>query len=211
MPYQSPPPVWMPAAEAIRHIQKVDEVTANQAIEQLRQAIEDGAVGPRWVSMIQPRMGASPLQAPSENVAATAAWRNAQIAVVGSVAFGDEAARQFDVIRSQVLQHWPIVASSAEEPPPRVHEPVSATDPPTRIVPKEGGRPSDKDLIIREAERRIATEERLPDSLAAFARDLHAWLDTRPNAHRAQKTGKVMTAATIAGHVRRLWDKRRQT
>jgi hypothetical protein len=77
-------------------------------------------------------------------------------------------------------------------------------------VPATGGRPTDRDRVIAEAKRRIRHEsETVPGTLAAFARQIHEWLDKQPKAIRVSKTGKVMTADTIEGHIRKLWDARR--
>jgi hypothetical protein len=49
---------------------------------------------------------------------------------------------------------------------------------------------------------------RLP-SLAAFARDLHSWLDKQPFAERSIRGGKVLSAPSIEEHIRPLWRKYR--
>jgi hypothetical protein len=77
-------------------------------------------------------------------------------------------------------------------------------------IPKTGGRPSDKDLIIAEAKRRMAANGPRPPTLIEFARELQQWLNTQPNAHRNSKTGKVMAVDTIEGHIRSLWNERRE-
>ena len=54
-------------------------------------------------------------------------------------------------------------------------------------VSKSGARPSDKEAIMAEAERRLAAGECIPSSLAAFARDLHLWLDRQRWAYRSNQ------------------------
>jgi hypothetical protein len=76
-------------------------------------------------------------------------------------------------------------------------------------VPKKGGRPSDKERVAAEAERRLAAGESIPLTLAAFTRDLHFWLDKQPWAHRRPMNQKVLSTASIEDHIRRLWRKYR--
>jgi hypothetical protein len=71
-----------------------------------------------------------------------------------------------------------------------------------------GGRPTDRDRVVAEAERRLRRRDyQRPPSLAAFAKELHDWLDGQPRAIRISKTGAVMQAETIEGHVRDIWNK----
>jgi hypothetical protein len=72
-----------------------------------------------------------------------------------------------------------------------------------------GGRPTDRDLLLEEAGWRLRHPETLPPTLAAFAGELRNWLEVH-GVHRAKKTGEVMKAETIEGHVRSLWNRYRQ-
>jgi hypothetical protein len=83
--------------------------------------------------------------------------------------------------------------------------------PPLDVAPiqKKGGRPSDKDTVATEALGRLAVGENIPSSLAAFARDLHSWLDKQPLAKRSVRGGKVLSAPSIEEHIRPLWRKYR--
>jgi hypothetical protein len=74
---------------------------------------------------------------------------------------------------------------------------------------KKGGRASDKDTVATEASRRLTVGENIPSSLAAFARDLHSWLDKQPLAKRSIRGGKVLSAPSIEEHIRPLWRKYR--
>jgi hypothetical protein len=76
-------------------------------------------------------------------------------------------------------------------------------------IPKKGGRPSDKDAVAAEAEKRLAAGENLPSSLAAFSRDLNHWLDKQPWAKRSIREAKVLSAPSIEEHIRPLWRKYR--
>jgi hypothetical protein len=136
MPYQSPPSVCMPGAEAIQHIQIVDAIGPEKAIEKLRQALAKGDVGARFTSMRRVPMGASPLQAPSDYVPWPSLWLQAEISADGYVKFEDQQPRAFEVIRSQVLQHWPLAvadtadSAQASAPPKRVTRRRYPTDTP---------------------------------------------------------------------------------
>jgi hypothetical protein len=74
-------------------------------------------------------------------------------------------------------------------------------------LPRSGGRPSDKEPILAEAQRRLAVGENIPLSLAAFARDLHHWLNTQSWAYRRPSDRKVLSAPSIEEHIRPLWRK----
>jgi hypothetical protein len=74
-------------------------------------------------------------------------------------------------------------------------------------LPRSGGRPSDKEPILAEAQRRLAVDENIPSSLAAFARDLHHWLSTQPWVYRRPSDRKVLSAPSIEEHIRPLWRK----
>jgi hypothetical protein len=79
----------------------------------------------------------------------------------------------------------------------------------TAPIQKKGGRPSDKDTVAKEASGRLAIGENIPSSLAAFARDLHSWLDKQPLAKRSIRGQKVLSAPSIEEHIRPLWRKHR--
>jgi hypothetical protein len=99
----------------------------------------------------------------------------------------------------------PAVADPAQATP----EPVtSAESPAAPPEPNLGGRPTDRDLLLEEADWRLRHERR-PPSLAAFGRELRLWLDVHGE-HRAKKTGEVMKAETIEDHIRDLWWNRHQ-
>jgi hypothetical protein len=74
-----------------------------------------------------------------------------------------------------------------------------------RSVASKGGRPTDRELVIAEAKRRIARNENLPPTLTTFVDQLRAWLAKHPRAHRNKKTNVVMRAKTIRRHVTNLW------
>ena len=76
-------------------------------------------------------------------------------------------------------------------------------------IPSSGGRPSDKEPILAEAQRRLAVGESIPSSIAAFARDLHNWLSQQPWAYRRPMDRKVLAASSIEAHIRPLWRKYR--
>jgi hypothetical protein len=76
-------------------------------------------------------------------------------------------------------------------------------------ISRSGARPSDKEAIMAEAERRLAAGECMPSSLAAFARDLHLWLDKQRWAYRRPMDGKVLAPSSVEHHIRPLWRKYR--
>jgi hypothetical protein len=78
-----------------------------------------------------------------------------------------------------------------------------------RPIPRAGGRQSDKEAIVAEAQRRVAADESIPTTLSAFARELHFWLDEQPKVLRRNNAGKVLGPASIEEHIRPLWRKRR--
>jgi hypothetical protein len=80
---------------------------------------------------------------------------------------------------------------------------------PAAPIPRAGGRPSDKEAIVAEAQRRVAADESIPTTLSAFARELHFWLDRQPRVLRRNNTGKVLGPASIEEHIRPLWRKYR--
>jgi hypothetical protein len=75
--------------------------------------------------------------------------------------------------------------------------------------PVKGGRPTDRDLVLEEADWRLRQPQIPKTTLAAFARELHEWLDDH-GMYRAVKTGEVMQAETIEDHVRSLWNAHRR-
>jgi hypothetical protein len=76
-------------------------------------------------------------------------------------------------------------------------------------ISRSGARSSDKEAIMAEAERRLAAGEYIPSSLAAFARDLHLWLDRQRWAYRRPMDGKVLAPSSVEDHIRPLWRKYR--
>ena len=68
-----------------------------------------------------------------------------------------------------------------------------------------GGRPTDRDLVLEEAERRLEHPQQVPKTLRAFSRELRKWLSGHGR-HRVKKTGEVMKAKTIEDRVRPLWN-----
>jgi hypothetical protein len=80
---------------------------------------------------------------------------------------------------------------------------------PTAPITRAGGRPSDKETIIAEAQRRIVADESIPPTLSAFARELHFWLDGQPRVFQRNNTRKVLGPASIEEQIRPLWRKYR--
>ena len=115
--------------------------------------------------------------------------------------------------RSLTTQAEPVIADPA---PTSAVPPVDSGGRPTdrdlvlsgEIVdpasPAKGGRPTDRDLVLEEADWRLRHQQ-VSETLAAFARELHAWLEDH-GMHRAAKTGEVMKVETIEDHVRSLWN-----
>jgi hypothetical protein len=62
-----------------------------------------------------------------------------------------------------------------------------------------GGRPSDRDLLVGEAVRRL--KENVPRQLAPFARQIHEWLRNQPDASKDSK-GEVARVETVQDHIR---------
>lgn len=76
--------------------------------------------------------------------------------------------------------------------------------------PAKGGRPTDRDLVLDEASWRLGVPSRTrAETLKAFAGELREWLEEHGE-YRAGKTGEVMKAKTIEGHVRPLWNARKR-
>jgi hypothetical protein len=77
----------------------------------------------------------------------------------------------------------------------------------SKPVSEEGGRPTDRDRVMAEAERRLRAGTSLPSTLKAFAEQLHTWLEEQPDAlrTRTRKGSEVMGADRIKKHVRPLW------
>jgi hypothetical protein len=88
--------------------------------------------------------------------------------------------------------------------------PADNKPPSPAAVSRSGGRPSDKEAVIAEAQRRVGAGENIPPSKAAFARDLHFWLDKQPWAYRGIKNRKVLGPAAIEENNGPLWRKYRQ-
>ena len=104
--------------------------------------------------------------------------------------------------RSLTTQAEPVIADPA---PTSAVPPVNSGGRPTiRLFSSLGGRPTDRDLVLEEADWRLRHQQ-VSETLAAFARELHAWLEDH-GMHRAAKTGKVMKVETIEDHVRSLWN-----
>jgi hypothetical protein len=113
----------------------------------------------------------------------------------------------------QALAHAQSPPEQPEAPPPA---PAQATHQPAVNVElsadlpegnRGGGRPTDRDLLLSEADWRLRHEHR-PKTLRAFARDvLRPWLDVHGE-HRGLKTQEVMKVETIEDHVRSLWNRR---
>ena len=78
--------------------------------------------------------------------------------------------------------------------------PAANTAPPAN----RGGRPTDRDMVLEEARWRLK-HRLVPETLTAFSRELHEWLEVHGE-HRAAKTGEVMKAETIEDHIRPLWN-----
>ena len=72
-----------------------------------------------------------------------------------------------------------------------------------------GGRPTDRDMVLGEADWRLRNRKTKAKSLPVFAQELHKWLEVHGE-HRNKKTGEVMKVGTIKRHVRPLWNKFRQ-
>jgi hypothetical protein len=65
----------------------------------------------------------------------------------------------------------------------------------------EGGRPTNRDLIVKEAVRRL--KENVPPDRAPFVRQIQKWLKEQPDARRNSK-GEVASGSedTITDHIR---------
>jgi len=111
-----------------------------------------------------------------------------------------------------------LYAEGGLEPPfgTQSDEPVFADPAPTTsarslvVLPtvNRGGRPTDRDLVLGEADWRLRHQQTKAESLAAFARELREWL-TDHGEHRTKKTNDVMQADTIERHIRPLWSRHR--
>jgi hypothetical protein len=89
-----------------------------------------------------------------------------------------------------------------------VAEPASAASGELLGALNLGGRPTDRDLVLGEADWRLRRRKTQAKSLAAFARELREWLQDHGE-HRGKMTGEVMKPETIEGHVRPLWNRYR--
>jgi hypothetical protein len=122
------------------------------------------------------------------------------------------------------------VAEPPQESPPPATRPVesavadpapgtSVESPAALPAANTGGRPTDRDLVIKEANlwltypRTVDPEGTrrppLPSTFEAFAGALHKWLESHAE-HRGVKTGKVLGLRSIKDHVRPLWNGRKQ-
>jgi hypothetical protein len=72
------------------------------------------------------------------------------------------------------------------------------------LIARTGGRSSDKEAIIAEAQRRVAADESIPPTLAVA--NCVSGL-RQPRVLRGTKTGRVLGPASIEEHLRPLWRK----
>jgi hypothetical protein len=98
----------MPGDEAIEHIRTVEKYpTAEDAIEQLRDAIVHRAVGAVLADMKKPPIGSTPISVPLDSIPPPEMWKTAQIKLDGTVIFSaGDSPRRFKVIRENVLGIW---------------------------------------------------------------------------------------------------------
>jgi len=109
-------------------------------------------------------------------------------------------------------------ASAPEQPETPSSAPARATLEPALASPatkpsqspqaqrQPGGRPTDRDMVLEEAAWRLRNQKTKAKSVAAFARELRAWLEVHGE-HRSH--GDVMKVETIEDHVRPLWNQHR--
>ncbi len=104
--------------------------------------------------------------------------------------------------RDEALALWPLDTDLSVEP--RVEPP--AVDPFRSGAP---GRPSAKEVILREAERKLSSGEVVarPRTLAHFARELFDWWEQERKKYKTP--GPAMTTGTIENIIRDLWRKAR--
>jgi hypothetical protein len=109
MTYEPPPPTLMSGKEAIEYIQCTDNIPEAEAVDQLRAAILNRAVGEVPVDIkTRPPFGSSPIGVPTPSVRSPEMWRNAKITAKGTVRFpGERRYRLFKVVRENVLNFWP--------------------------------------------------------------------------------------------------------
>jgi hypothetical protein len=94
---------------------------------------------------------------------------------------------------------------------------ISPESPKSLTAEPKVGRPTDRDMILKEADWRLRhgwqewlpKPESEPTKLRPFARWLRSWLELHGE-HRVEKTGEVMKLETIEDHVRQLWNDRKQ-
>jgi hypothetical protein len=100
------------------------------------------------------------------------------------------------------------VESAIADPGPAVSGPAAAEKPvPVASVevltalqePDPGGRPTDHDLLVAEAVRRL--KETVPRHLSTLRRDMHKWLSEHPDAHKNSK-GQIVSGETVEDHIR---------
>jgi hypothetical protein len=113
----------------------------------------------------------------------------------------DSAAAKWAFPRS-LIEPEPVSPGAETEPAIADPAPAASAAPPV----SSGGRPTDRDLVLGEAEWRLKHRRTQAKTLAAFAREIREWLKVHGR-RRVKKTGEVMKAKTIEGHVRSLWKK----
>jgi hypothetical protein len=118
----------MPGKEALDFIRSAELGCSEAgAIDQLRAAIVNCAVGARLTHMQRPPVGSSPNQAPFESVPQPAAWQRAQMRPDGSVRFDRNGPwRGFEVIRENVRRIW-------RPEPPNDRQPKVMAHPTARV------------------------------------------------------------------------------
>ena len=119
------------------------------------------------------------------------------------------AANPSQPLQAQRQPQQPLPAAQPDKPV--ITDPAPAANAQSPTVPpvvNPGGRPTDRDLVLEEAAWRLRHQQTKAKSLAAFAGELHRWVNDHGE-HRDKKTGEVMKVDTIKGHVRPLWNRRR--
>ena len=108
MPYESPPPEWLSGKDAIEQIRACLNQSVNEAIKQLKAAIAHRAVAARLAKMRRPPIGSSgPISVPSDSVPPPKMWGDAEIFSDGTVKFGSDDPRSFEVFSQHILRYWP--------------------------------------------------------------------------------------------------------
>ena len=106
MPYESPPPPWLSGKDAIEQIRASINQSVYEAIKQLKAAITHRAVAVRLTKMQRPRIGSSPISVPSDSVPPPGMWDDAEIFSNGTVKFGSDDPRSFEVFSRHILRCW---------------------------------------------------------------------------------------------------------